>query len=31
MQATVTQGNDPVSDADEVKYEIWEDGKKMKV
>lgn len=28
MSATVTQGDDSVADADEVKYEIWENGKK---
>ncbi|MCJ8008968.1 FixH family protein [Lederbergia wuyishanensis] len=28
FKATVTQGNEKVSDADEVEFEVWEEGKK---
>ncbi|MBW0934207.1 FixH family protein [Priestia megaterium] len=28
IQALVTQGNDPVTDADDVEFELWKDGEK---
>lgn len=31
MEAVVTQGDEKVDDADEVEFEVWEEGKKTKV